>query len=747
VTFRDGLGERRHVVDPTGSEALEVLCLRGELSSVPSFEFALRERVSHLAQFRHAYYGRVRGVERLGARDATLAIVSDATPGIRLSDILAKAEERRIPLDINAALCLIRQLVPAVAMLHENAGEAAHGAIGPERLILAPSGRLVIVEYVAGAALEQLRYSRERYWTELRVPLPRTAGLSRFDQRADVTQIGVVALALILGRLLKDDEYPSRVTDLVASTWAVSARGGFEPLPPGMRAWLGRALQLDARNAFASAVEARNELDKVIGDSEFLASPASLDDFLKRYHAEVDKPSAATPSAPRPVAPSVFPSASASPMVPASPTAVAPSTVAAATTPHPAAPPLASVPPRAVESGAAFSGLSPATKPSSSVTPPTQFESPKPPAPAASATTTFAPIAGAGSALPPAKTSTTFTPDTHEPEADEEEEAHVPAKSKKSRWPMLAAVAVIAIVATGGFMARHYLTTTAEVPTTGTLVVTTNPAGAALAVDGQPRGTTPVTLTLSAGAHQIELRGEGDPRVMPVTITAGTQTTQYIELPTVHSTGGQLMVRTEPAGAQVTVDGVARGMSPITVSDLTPGEHAVVLSSAAGSSRQTVTVQRGATASLVVTLAAGETAPQSGWISVKSPVGVQLFENGRLLGTSDTDQIMVPSGKHDLDLVNDPLGYRVSRTVQVPPGKVAAINLELPKGTLALNAVPWAEVWIDGERVGDTPMGNLSLTIGPHDVVFRHPDLGEQHHTAMVTLRGAGRLSVDLRKK
>ncbi|HKT81168.1 MAG TPA: hypothetical protein VJP86_13170, partial [Vicinamibacterales bacterium] len=222
VTFRDGLGERRHVVDPTGSEALEVLCLRGELSSVPSFEFALRERVSHLAQFRHAYYGRVRGVERLGARDATLAIVSDATPGIRLSDILAKAEERRIPLDINAALCLIRQLVPAVAMLHENAGEAAHGAIGPERLILAPNGRLVIVEYVAGAALEQLRYSRERYWTELRVPLPRTAGLSRFDQRADVTQIGVVALALILGRLLKDDEYPSRVTDLVASTWAVS---------------------------------------------------------------------------------------------------------------------------------------------------------------------------------------------------------------------------------------------------------------------------------------------------------------------------------------------------------------------------------------------------------------------------------------------------------------------------------------------------------------------------------------------
>ncbi len=71
----------------------------------------------------------------------------------------------------------------------------------------------------------------------------------------------------------------------------------------------------------------------------------------------------------------------------------------------------------------------------------------------------------------------------------------------------------------------------------------------------------------------------------------------------------------------------------------------------------------------------------------------------------------------------------------------------MPKGTLALNAAPWAEVWIDGEKVGDTPIGNLSLAIGAHDVVFRNPDLGEQHHTVMVTLKEVVRLSVDLRKK
>ncbi|HEY7441450.1 MAG TPA: hypothetical protein VH701_03445, partial [Vicinamibacterales bacterium] len=134
VLFEDGLGVRRHILDQATNETLEMLCLRGELTAVPSFEFALRERVSRLANFRHAYYGRVRRVDRLTDQAATLALVSECTLGARLSEILMVAERRRLALDINAALCLIRQLVPAVAMLHQNARDVAHGALGPERI-------------------------------------------------------------------------------------------------------------------------------------------------------------------------------------------------------------------------------------------------------------------------------------------------------------------------------------------------------------------------------------------------------------------------------------------------------------------------------------------------------------------------------------------------------------------------------------------------------------------------------------
>ena len=108
--------------------------------------------------------------------------------------------------------------------------------------------------------------------------------------------------------------------------------------------------------------------------------------------------------------------------------------------------------------------------------------------------------------------------------------------------------------------------------------------------------------------------------------------------------------------------------------DLEPGEHAVVLESDAGSVTQSVTIEAGTTSSLVVPLAGvREAAPQSGWITVSSPVDVQLFENGRLLGSSQSDRIMVSAGRHEISIVNDTLGYRMTRSVQVAPGKVASV--------------------------------------------------------------------------
>ena len=685
-----------------------MLCLRGDLTAVPSFEFALRERVSHLAAFSHGCYGHVRSVERLKDPSSTLALVSDATAGIRLSEILRFAEAADVTLDIDAALCLLRQLVPAVAMLHENMPDIAHGAIAAERLIVTPGARLIVVEHVMGSALEQLRFSQERYWRELRVAVPRSGGMPRFDRRADVTQLGVVALSLILGRRLQDEEGPSHLGDLVSSAWAVSTRGGLEPLPAGLRSWLMCALQLDARHSFGSAMDAQSELERVLGESDYLAAPATLEAFLERYRAatEPDAPVVQRESG----GPYVDRAVSEPVPVPALRSSVTPAAVV-----HPA--PLEST-----------------------------YRSVYTPTPETAATSASAEVTMPAAA--PTATSR-LDPETFVAPLDFSTGDIVAPKRAGTRkqWTLAAAAVVLVALAGAGVTAARRFATPAAPVNDGTLIMTTNPPGAKLFVDGVERGVTPLTVALKAGTHAQELRGDGPPRLMPISMTAGTQMSQYIELARAASTFGQLQVRTEPAGARVSVDGVARGTSPVTVTDLTPGEHAVALESERGSVKQIVLVEAGVTGSLMVPLGTPDGAPVSGWIAVTAPTDVQIFENRRLIGTSQSDRLMVSSGRHDIEIVNETLGYRAARTVQVSPGKVTPIKIDFPKGTIALNAVPWAEVWVDGDKIGETPIGNLSLVIGPHEIVFRHPDLGEQRHAATVTLNSPARLSVDLRKK
>ena len=210
--FTDGLGDRVVAVDAATGDLLQILRVRPHLLGVPSFEFALRERAARLANFRHASYSRVRRIDR---HPNGLAIVSDHVEGVRLSEMLRVTAERGLQLDLNAALCLLRQLVPSIALMHENARDVAHGLIAPDRLIVTPRARLIVVEHVLGSAVEQLQYNRERLWQELRVAVPPSAQAARFDHRADVTAIGLVGLALVLGRPVSSDEFPGRVAQLL----------------------------------------------------------------------------------------------------------------------------------------------------------------------------------------------------------------------------------------------------------------------------------------------------------------------------------------------------------------------------------------------------------------------------------------------------------------------------------------------------------------------------------------------------
>src|SRR5207245_9495110 len=108
---------------------------------------------------------------------------------------------------------------------------------------------------------------------------------------------------------------------------------------------------------------------------------------------------------------------------------------------------------------------------------------------------------------------------------------------------------------------------------------------------------------------------------------------------------GTLVVTSNPKGAKVLVDGKERGITPLTLSDLSAGEHAVALDSTEGSVRRNVQIQAGGSVTV-------DEAIFSGWIAVFAPFDLQIYEGRRSIGTTENERIMLRAGRHELELVN-----------------------------------------------------------------------------------------------
>lgn len=504
----DGFGTRTNGIDSETGDEVELLDLSPELVEHSGFVSTLAERVARFAAVRHASYVQLRRLDRPSAD--RLELVSDLTPGWRLSEMLRESTAAGVPIDITVVIGLLRQLLPAVALYGRHNRDAAIGALAPERLIVTPQARLVIAEHAFGPALEKLNLGRDKLWRELRVTMPPSAGLPRSNQRADANAIGVVALSLLLGRVLTIDEYPSQLQALVEGVREYRA-GELSPLSTSFASWLGRALQFDVRTAFQAPSEAQLAFESVLAsDRSYVTSSTNLDQWVSKVSSIIE---------------------------------------ARRQPPEPEPPP----PPPAPEAIA--------------IEPPVEVE-----APIALETVTEPPALQA----PPVRSS-----------------------APSSRVPLLAAAGVIALLLglVGWLWTRD---TGAPRAGEGELAVQSRPPGARVSVDGTERGVTPITVRLPSGAHVLEVRvGKAEPRVIPLTIQANVQTAQYIELQGVQSTG-VLEIKSEPAGARVTIDGQPRGTTPATIRDLPTGDHSVVLELGGRKVTRAVKVEAGSTAQLVV---------------------------------------------------------------------------------------------------------------------------------------------------
>jgi hypothetical protein len=135
-----------------------------------------------------------------------------------------------------------------------------------------------------------------------------------------------------------------------------------------------------------------------------------------------------------------------------------------------------------------------------------------------------------------------------------------------------------------------------------------------------------------------------------------------------------------------------------------------------------------------------------GSVTITSPIDLQLFAGETLVGSSRSARLYLPSGRHTLTAVNEGLGFRREISLEIKPGAADRIAIPVPNGALSVNAQPWAEVFVDGKSLGETPIGNVSLPIGTHELVLKHPQFGQRRQTVVIAVGRTARVGMDLRQ-
>jgi hypothetical protein len=223
--------------------------------------------------------------------------------------------------------------------------------------------------------------------------------------------------------------------------------------------------------------------------------------------------------------------------------------------------------------------------------------------------------------------------------------------------------------------------------------------------------------------------------------------------------GAAVNIETVVPGAFVVMDGRPIGVTPLqvqvgpdvrSISVAGPPSQAPAPEAIIGSTGQQDTAigsaEQRAAAGTSRPIPAAPAPQRLGGIRVTSPIALEVFEGDARLGSSATGIVPARAGRRELDLVNSVLGFRSRQVVDIKGGQVVSLVVSPPEGRININAFPWAEVLIDGKSVGETPIGNLAIPLGEHEILFRHPRLGEQRRTALVRADGITRVSANLER-
>ena len=236
----------------------------------------------------------------------------------------------------------------------------------------------------------------------------------------------------------------------------------------------------------------------------------------------------------------------------------------------------------------------------------------------------------------------------------------------------------------------------------GQLYVTSTPADATLICDGVNMGQTPVTvMDVAAGEHLLILRKPGC-REVRKTVKTQPSERQAVDLKLEPLTG-LLLILSTPSGADIDLDGVSAGKTPLYLHDAAFDQHRLTASAPGHLPR-------------VITLTVADQVPQKIEINLISdsarilvetmPTGAAITLDGATIGKTPQNLPTIASGKHTIELALP--GYSpFQKEFSVQAGDQRTIKTTLaplPGKLTVLSTPPGARIYLNDQYKAETPL-------------------------------------------
>ena len=262
-----------------------------------------------------------------------------------------------------------------------------------------------------------------------------------------------------------------------------------------------------------------------------------------------------------------------------------------------------------------------------------------------------------------------------------------------------------------------------------------SPEGAEVAVDGKVRGVTPLTLfDIEGGRHRAHYSFRGYETADDFfTVAAGALGTSHA---TLAPTKGLLLVTSEPAGAELSLDGVAIGETPRLVTTLDVNRRHRFTLKKTGYQPKTFEVKFSGREPIARN---EKLVLDSGLLKITTePAGAKVMVNGIDKGVTPLELSGIPRGRATVKL--ELAGYApVVREVSLNAGdkENLYVALEGVPGTLNLSSVPaGARFYLNDAAQGKGPVTIKSLAPGEYRVRAELEGYAMQSRTVSVG-RGA----------